>query len=235
MQQLEAPPAATEPPVARQTRERKDEANREEPPGSDWGEAPLMVDIMCGPNAPLSKAFVLAQWRIAVVDRVFGAEHNLADPQVQVEVQGILRGADFIWAALDCSTKSRVRDIPRRFADGREMPAPLRSETHPMGLPGLQGRDKERVTNDNEAAEFVLGELRMHQERGGASGRENPANSLHWCTPTEVGMFSQGKWFDKFYDTCTFHVFVLKFCPSRANPLPGAGNTAYIRADCMSR
>ena len=36
---------------------------REAPPGVDHGEAPLMVDIMSGPNAPLAKAFVMAQWR----------------------------------------------------------------------------------------------------------------------------------------------------------------------------
>ena len=162
-----------------------------------------MIDIMSGPNAPLAKAFVMAQWRTAPIDRVFGANHDLADPEVQARVHGIISGADFVWAALDCSTKSRARGIPRNFADGRKMPGPLRSDAHPMGLPELQGSDKERVTRDNDAAEFVLGELRVHQERGGASGRENPESSLHWSTPTEVGMFSQGKWFDKLYDACT--------------------------------
>jgi hypothetical protein len=83
------------------------------------------------------------------------------------------------------------------------MPAPLRTEEFPMGVPELQGRDKERVASSNSASEFILGELRLHQSRGGTSGRENPANSLHWYTPTEVGMFSQGTWWDKHYYACS--------------------------------
>ena len=73
-----------------------------------------------------------------------------------------------------------------------------------MGVPELQGYNKERVAASNAAAEFILGELRLHQSRGGTSGRENPANSLHWYTLTEVGMFKQGTWWDKYYDACTF-------------------------------
>ena len=169
----------------------------------DHGEVPLMVDIMHGPNAPLAKAFVMAQWRTVPVDKACGASHDLADPKVQAEIHMIIAGADFVWATLDCSTKSRGRGIPRRLADGGRMPEPLRSEAHPMGLPGLQRSDEEKVMKDNNATEFVLGELRDHQERGGASGRDNPESSPHWCTPTEVGMFSQGKWFDKLYDACT--------------------------------
>ena len=83
------------------------------------------------------------------------------------------------------------------------MPAPLRSEQHPMGVPDPKGHDRERVTADNDASEFVLGELRLHQSRGGCSGRENPAKSLHWYIPTEVGMFRQGTWWDTYYDACT--------------------------------
>ena len=114
----------------------------------------------------------------------------------------MLLKVDFIWAALDCSTKTRCRNIPSKIP-GRNLPPPLRSDEHPMGLPGLQGSDKERVTTDNAAAEFVLAELKMHQDRGGGSGRENPANSLHWSTPTELDMFAEGLWYDQFYDTCS--------------------------------
>ena len=72
-----------------------------------------------------------------------------------------------------------------------------------MGVPEPQGHNKERVAASNSAAEFVLGELRLHQSRGGTSGRENPANSLRWYTLTEVGMSKQGAWWDKHYDACT--------------------------------
>ena len=162
-----------------------------------------MVDIMCGPNYPLAKAFEMAGWRIFAVDWLFGKEYDLSEPDNQETIRGRLKHADFIWAALDCSDKSRIREIPRNLANGKAMPSPLRSEEFPMGVPGLQGYDKERVAASNAAAEFILGELRLHQSGGGTSGRENPANSLHWYTPTEVGMFKQGTWWDKYYDACT--------------------------------
>jgi len=162
-----------------------------------------MVDIMSGPNYPLAKGFEMAGWRIFVVDLLFGEEHDLSKLDNQEKIRRQFKQADFVWAALDCSDKTRAREIPRKHADGRAMPSPLRTEEHPMGVPELQGHDKQRVAASNAAAEFVLGELRLHQSRGGCSGRENPANSLHWHTPTEVGMFTQGTWWDKFYDACT--------------------------------
>ena len=171
--------------------------------GDDQESSPFMVDIMSGPNYPLAKAFEMAGWRIFAVDLLFGEGHDLSKLDNQEKIRGHLKQADFMWAALDCSDKTRIREIPRKHADGRAMPSPLRSVEFPMGVPELQGHDKERVAASNAAAEFILGELRLHQSRGGCSGRENPANSLHWYTPTEVGMFKQGTWWDKLYDACT--------------------------------
>ena len=137
------------------------------------------------------------------VDLLFGGEHDLSKLHNQVMIRKQLRHADFIWAALDCSEKSRISEIPVEHSHNRAMPLPLRSEEFPMGMPELQGYDKERVAAINDAAEFILGGLRLLQTRGGASGRENPANSIHWHTPTEVQTMSQGAWWDKFSDGCT--------------------------------
>ena len=169
---------------------------------SDEPTLPLMADIMSGPNAPLTKGFLMAQWRTIPVDRIFGEHHDLSDVKVQMELHNLLTKADFVWAALDCSTKSRCRQIPSRIP-GKQLPPPLRSDEHPMGLPGLQGSDKERVTTDNAAAEFALAELKVHRGRGGGSGRENPENSLHWSTPTELDMLAEGVWHDQFYEACS--------------------------------
>jgi len=162
-----------------------------------------MVDIMCGPNYPLAKGFEMAGWCILVVDWWFGEEHDLSRSDNQVTIGRQLKRAGFIWAVLDCSDESRIKEIQRKHADGGVMPPPLRSEGFPVGLPGLQSHDKEEVTAGNAAAEFILGELRLHQSRGGTSGRGNPANSLHLHTPTEASMFKQGTWWDKRYDACT--------------------------------
>ena len=168
--------------------------------GDDQGSKPFMVDIMSGPNSPLARAFEMAGWHIFAVDLLFGEEHDISKLSNQETIRKQFKHADFIWAAIDCSDKSRIREIPRKDGSGKAMPSPLRSEEFPMGVPELQGYNKERVAASNAAAEFILGELRLHQSRGGTSGRENPANSLHWYTPTEVAMFKQGTWWDKYYD-----------------------------------
>ena len=133
---------------------------------SDEPTLPLMADIMSGPNTPIAKGFLMAQWRTIPVDRLFGEHHDLSDVKVQTELHKMLLKVDFVWAALDCSTKTRCRNIPSKIP-GRKLPPPLRSDEHPMGLPGLQGSDKERFTTDNAAAEFVLAEFKMRQNRGG--------------------------------------------------------------------
>ena len=51
---------------------------------SDESAFPLMIDIMSGPNAPLATGFMMAQWRTASIDRIFGEHHDLSDSKVQI-------------------------------------------------------------------------------------------------------------------------------------------------------
>ena len=131
------------------------------------------------------------------MDWLLDKPHDLSNPLRQQSLHDQLSEVDFICAAFDCSTKSRAREIPRRFEDGRPCPAPLRSEQHPDGLPTLQGRDLQRVCADNQACEFILEEIRLLAERGGGSVRENPWRSLHWWGPTERSMMDAGHWRDR--------------------------------------
>ena len=110
---------------------------------------------MSGPNYPLAKAFEMAGWRTLAVDLLFGEENDFSKLPNQVTIRKQLRHADFIWAALDCSDKSRIREIPVKHSHNRAMPLPLRSEEFPTGMPELQGYDKERVAASNDAAEFI--------------------------------------------------------------------------------
>ena len=105
-----------------------------------------MADLMAGPNAPLTKAFISCGWRCLTVDWLLDASHDLADERRQQSLSSQLEEAIFIAAAIDCSTKSRAREIPRKFEDGRPAPGPLRSEVYPDGLPHLTGRDAQRST-----------------------------------------------------------------------------------------
>ena len=151
---------------------------------------------MSGPNAPLTRAFVSCGWSCITVDWLIDDTHDLSNKHRQSSLSSQLEDVIFIAAALDCSTKSRAREIPRRFEDGRPAPGPLRSEVYPDGLPGLSKRDEARVQRDNAACAYVLGELQKLHDRGGGSVRENPARSLHWWTTTEVAMWESGQWTD---------------------------------------
>ena len=163
-----------------------------------------MADLMSGPNAPLTRAFIFCGWRCITIDWLINPQHDLAHPAFQQELHETLQQADCICAALDCSTKSRAREIPRKFEDGRPAPKPLRSDEHPTGLPHLRGSDLRRVTKDNQACDFVLQEIQELADRGGVSLRENPARSLHWELPREKQMLASGDWQDTCYAACCF-------------------------------
>ena len=136
------------------------------PPAVQQSESqPLMADLFAGPNVPLTKAFILCGWRTLSVDWLLDPTHDLSNPDRQSSLAAQLKEASFIAAALDCSTKSGAREIPRDFADGRPAPKPLRSPRFPEGLPELTGRDKERVERDNMACSFVLEQIQLHTDR----------------------------------------------------------------------
>ena len=69
------------------------------------------------------------------MDWLLDDSHDLANPLRQSSLAAQLEEVDFIGAAMDCSTKSRAREIPRQFDDGRPAPQPLRSIEFPEGLP----------------------------------------------------------------------------------------------------
>ena len=94
---------------------------------------PLMVDIMCGPNSPLTKGFIMAQWRALPIDRLFGEHHDISDTGVQAGLHEQFKEADFMWAAIDCLTKTLARTIPSKVA-GRRLPPPFAQPGVPNGL-----------------------------------------------------------------------------------------------------
>ena len=145
--------------------------------------SPLAADLFAGPQAPVTKALIFCGWRTITVDCLIDPAHDLADPCFQKALSHHLQTADFIMAAFDCSTKTRAREIPRHFDDGRPAPKPLRSEDFPRGVPRLKEPHKSRVARDNTASDYVLGEIQACAQRGGASVRENPRHSLHWHDP----------------------------------------------------
>ena len=162
---------------------------------------PLMVDLFFGPNLPLGKAFLYCGWRCLPVDWALDPSHDLSNPQRQDSIREQLQDAVFAAAALNCSTKSRAREIPRDLGDGKPCPRPLRSDRYPEGIPDLPMADQLRVSKDNLPCSFVLTEL---QALAGGSVRENPLRSLYWELTQEKQMMATGLWQDTVYSACCF-------------------------------
>ena len=95
--------------------------------GVDKPYTPLMADLLSGPKAPVTKAFLFCGWRCLTVDWLIDPSHDLSNDGRQRSLAEQLQQADFICtcAAMDCSTKSRAREIPRHFDDGRPAPSPF--------------------------------------------------------------------------------------------------------------
>ena len=93
---------------------------------------------------------------------------------------------------MDCSTKSKIRDIPLA---GPNAPKPLRSGDLPQRL-------KTRVVQDTRCSDFVLAvQYTMHRHSRGAF-RENPRNSHHWNDPCEKFLQQDPSWVSWDYDAC---------------------------------
>ena len=164
--------------------------------GVDNIKAPLMADLMSGPNATLTKAFLFCGWKCITVDWLLDASHDLANPIRQASLATQLREVDFIG-------QQRV-EPGKLLDDGRPAPQPLRSVEFPEELPDLNSADWARVQTDNAACKFVLDQIQALAERGGTSVRENPWRSLHRHLPQEQEMMASGLWEDKRYSSCCF-------------------------------
>mgnify|MGYP000465320930 CR=1 FL=1 len=84
-----------------------------------------MADLMAGPNAPLTKAFISCGWQCIIVDWLLDDSHDLSDERRQHSLSKQLEEVIFIAAAIDCSTKSRAREIPRKFGSSKTGGQPL--------------------------------------------------------------------------------------------------------------
>ena len=84
--------------------------------------------------------------------------------------------------APSCGTASRSRERPlKKFENmGFNFPKPLRSDAFPLGLPNLEGLDKEKVLIANQTYKAMI-EVAEHCLRFGiAISVENPGNSFFW-------------------------------------------------------
>ena len=170
-------------------------------PDDSQPNTPLFFDLLSGPNYPLTQAFAWAGWRtMQPLDLKIDPDFNLNHSSVHKAIAAKLPACHLCSAAMDCSTKSRVREIAMPGGG----PQPLRSNKYPRGLPSLKPADRARVDADNQCSDFLLAmQATMHANGRGAL-RENPRRSLHWSDPVEAFLFSQGVWQDYEYDACCY-------------------------------
>ena len=148
---------------------------------------PVFVEL-CAGSAKLSDAVKQFGYNIVAVDH----DKNRHSPrcklvQLDLSHQHAWDMLDFllervlvagVHMAPPCGTCSRARGIP--LADGSQGPQPLRSTEHPLGLPTLNQRDRQRVFLANQIYKFCGEYVRKLQQAGIPWTIENPTNSLMW-------------------------------------------------------
>ena len=115
-------------------------------------------------------------------------------------------GLSILWAhfAPSCGTASRSRERPsRKFEEmGFSIPKPLRSDAFPLGLPNLQGLDREKVITTNDTYKAMIEVAERCLQWGIAISIENPGNSLFWKIPFVLAFINRVKGFDAVFHHC---------------------------------
>eukprot|EP00435_Cladocopium_sp_Y103_P024718 s1417_g6.t1 len=102
-----------------------------------------------------------------------------------------------------CGTASRARDKPIPFRLRRlgvPQPPPLRSAQWPCGLPGLSGRNLQRVQLANMCYDAAAYIFQIAHARGVIVFIENPTGSYMWLVPSIAELFNlPGVFFTTFH------------------------------------
>ena len=111
-----------------------------------------------------------------------------------------------IWVhfAPSCGTASRARERPLKSWEqkGFKIPKPLRSDEFPLGVPGLQGIDKQRTETANITYSRTAELAKMLNQWDITVSIENPLNSIFWLVPDIVSLLSQVSGFETVFDHC---------------------------------
>jgi len=105
----------------------------------------------------------------------------------------------YVHFAPPCGTSSRAREVP--LPGG---PLPLRSETEPLGLSSLSGKERVRVDLANQLYDLTAQcceELCVNKK---AWSIENPSRSLMWWLPAMVGLGTKPGVKDACFAHCCF-------------------------------
>lgn len=213
----EAPPVSTPSPVAAAAAAAP--SDRSEPPrvANDRQTVPgpdvkaYALEIMCG-SAGLTAALREVGFHADGVD-YHRCRFKQPFPIMHIDLSTESGKAQFFELLLDprlafvhfapaCGTASRAREYP---VPGGHAPAPLRSESHPEGLPDLANtnpRDLIRVQAANRLYQLVAEAAVLLHSRGIAFVIENPKNSLFWWFPAIAQLTALPGCADIVYQSC---------------------------------
>jgi hypothetical protein len=153
-------------------------------------------------------------WRVRTYELMgtpFDPPRDLMQPAVRSQAEEDIAIADASLWGIPCRTFSKARDIP--VTTGRVRPLPLRSDSHLRGLPRLSEpgaeTDREKVSNDNELADWSIEQEKQSAQRGDAVMSEHPATSYLHKFPAKLALRDLGvqPWM---YDNCCFEGTRLK-------------------------
>ena len=153
---------------------------------------PVIIEVFCG------SARVTASLKELGLVESFGVDHEVnkaiatakrldltvsRDQQIFKQWMRSPLVVGLFWAP-PCGTCSLARNIQLRDAFGRKIqgPVPLRSSEFPEGLPGLQSKDRRRVSAANRLYEFLSEVIKEAIHRGLIIVVENPRSSIFWQT-----------------------------------------------------
>ena len=110
----------------------------------------------------------------------------------------------YIHLAPPCGTCSAARSKRRRDleAAGYDLPKPLRSKLHPMGLPTLRGLDAAKVASANLLYFATLEIVKICLQYDILCSVENPENSLFWDTDPMVELFALCPGYHNVFQSC---------------------------------
>ena len=176
------------------------------------GPQQLIVEVFSG-SCRLSKACKKVGFRTTAVDKSSERSENftiykcdLTNPaelallkEYFVAEQDALLHVHF---APSCGTSSRARERPIKGLPKHQQPVPLRSETHPDGLPHLSHRDQQRVHLANLTYDATAELVVLLVSLMVSVSIENPSNSLFWLYTAIRRFLEQILWHMTTFDSC---------------------------------
>jgi hypothetical protein len=167
---------------------------------NDTNAANVIFFELCAGSAKLSHSVSALGIQSVAVDWHRNKHHtwhpvisiDLSDPiQCMVLLEFLQSCSKFIlFVALPCGTCSRARDI--KLQGVKHLPQPLRSETHPRGLPSLEGSNLSRVLKANCIYDNVFVIILYCISVGAAVCIENPSRSWLWHIPEYEMLLQSG-------------------------------------------